>query len=725
MNHIPPLIYDLGIILSTAGAVLILFRLLRQPIVLGYLMAGVLLSPHTHIFPAVKEPESISIWAEIGVIFLLFGLGLEFSFRKLVQVGRTSVIGALVEISLMLFLGFSLGQILGWSKMDSVFLGGILAISSTAIIIRAFEELGLKGQKFTQSVFGMLIIEDIVAVLLLVLLSTIGLTQSFSGEEMLQVLVKLGFYLLLWFMVGLFLVPLFLKQARSLLTDEMSLIVGLGLCLLMVILAADAGFSPALGAFVMGSILAETREGQRIERLFIPIRNLFSAVFFVSVGMLIDVSLVWHLLPHIFLLTLILVAGKIFGVTLGSLLSGKPLDQSIQAGTSMAQIGEFSFLIATLGLNLKVIRPELYPLAVIVSAISTFLTPYLIRRAPWIYKHVEKRVPQSLFKGLLRYQSAFLNLGQVSLIPALVKAVGIKIVLNLVMVLAVSFASRWLSHFLIPLKDQTGLVRLGFALLDLVLISPFLWAIWLGRLELKRLTKKEVDGLQKFHLGISVVRTVLVVYLVIFALGQFVPVEAVSGLLLILVGGFLAVGRKVIRRWYLALEGQLLSHIHLDEPALLPWNVDFGEYEVHPHSVLVGQTLKDSGLRAKYGVSVSLLRRGEKTIIPSSSKEMLMPYDHVFLVGDETQLMRAGEAFEDQPVEDGDGSRMIGLKRLIVQENSGFDKKAIRDCGIKEKFQGLIVGVERGSERILNPPPDLVLKQEDILWVLGNLRRIE
>ncbi|NCN40705.1 sodium:proton antiporter [bacterium] len=724
MNHIPPLIYDLGIILSTAGAVLILFRWLKQPIVLGYLMAGVLLSPHTSIFPSVREPESVKIWAEIGVIFLLFGLGLEFSFRKLVQVGKTSVIAAMTEVSLMIFLGFGLGRALGWSSMDAIFLGGIMAISSTAIIIRAFEELKLKGQKFTQSVFGILIVEDLVAVLLLVLLSTIGISRSFSGEEMVSELLRLSYYLLLWFMVGLFLVPIFLKKARGLLTDEMSLIVGLGLCLLMVILAGEAGFSPALGAFVMGSILAETREGKRIDRLFIPIRNLFAAIFFVSVGMLIDIQLLKDLWVEVLVITGVLVVGKVFGVTLGSLLSGKGLKHSIETGTSMAQIGEFSFLIATLGLSLNVIRPELYPIAVSVSAISAFLTPYLIQRAPWLHQNVEKRVPEVLFRGLLKYQQAFTGLGKETLLPAIFRAIGIKIILNSVLVVAISLGMKWAFLLLFEDSSQSPVARLGVALLNLMLVSPFLWAIWLGRLETKSLQPQTVLRIKKFQLGLSVIRTVIVVYLLVFSLSQFIPVEAVSGFLLLGVTLILGLGRKIIRKWYIALERQLLSHIGTEDSSLLPWDVGFGEFEVHPHSSLVGQTLSSSALRTKFGVSVSLIKRGERTLFPSP-EDVFMPHDQVYVVGDESQLDEAAASFDENMSVLESSSELIGLQSLALTEDSQFANQAIRECGIKDRFNGLVVGVERGSERILNPQPDLILRSGDRLWILGDLNKID
>ncbi len=474
----------------------------------------------------------------------------------------------------------------------------------------------------------------------------------------------------------------------------------------------------------MGSILAETREGKRIDKMFIPIRNLFAAIFFVSVGMLIDIQLLKTLLPEVLLITLILVVGKVFGVTFGSLLSGKPLKQSIEAGSSMAQIGEFSFLIATLGLNLKVIRPELYPIAVSVSAISAFLTPYLIQRSGWLHLQVERRVPSALFSGLVRYQQAFGSVGRETLLPALLKALGAKIILNSVMVVAITFGTKILAHAFFPDYVNSPIARLGLSFLNLILISPFLWAIWLGRLETKGLSPVAIEKLRKFQLGISVARTVLVVYLLVFSLGQFIPVEAVSGFLLVGVTLVLALGRKIVRKWYIALERQLLSHIGGESATLLPWDVSFGEYEVHPNSNLVGQSLQSSNLRARFGVSVSLIKRGDRTIFPAP-QELLMPFDHVYLVGSEDQLQEASSSFDESvSILEGKKAELIGLQSLVVEEDSEFQGKAIRECGIKNKFNGLIVGLERGVERILNPQPDLVLRKGDRLWILGDLNRI-
>ena len=373
MIHLPDLIQDLGLILMAAALVTILFKKLKQPVVLGYLIAGFLVGPNFAFLPTVKDHASILIWAEIGVIFMLFGLGLEFSFKKLKKVGKSASITASFEILCMLGCGYLTGQLLGWSKMDSLFLGGILSISSTTIIVRAFDELNLKGRSFVSLVFGVLIVEDLIAILLLVLLSSVAVTQSLSGSELLFSALRLGFFLIIWFLLGIYLLPVLLRNFREHLSDETMLIVSLGLCLMMVVIATQVGFSPALGAFVMGSILAETPKGQRIEQLLLPVKNLFSAIFFVSVGMLINTRILLSHFDIILLIAVVTIAGKFVSSLIGALLSGRSLKSSVQAGMSLAQIGEFSFIIATLGVTLKVTSDFLYPIAVAVCALTPLL----------------------------------------------------------------------------------------------------------------------------------------------------------------------------------------------------------------------------------------------------------------------------------------------------------------------------------------------------------------
>jgi CPA2 family monovalent cation:H+ antiporter-2 len=379
MSHLPTLITDLAFILVAAGIISIVFKWLKQPVVLGYIIAGLLASPQIPFLPTVIDEANIQTWADIGIIFLLFALGLDFSFKKLMHVGVTAFITTLTIVIFMMTLGYITGMFLGWKHMDSLFLGGMLCMSSTMIIIKIFDDFGLKKQKFAGIVLGILIVEDLFAVLLMVLLSTLAISKHFEGTEMLSSIFKLVEFLLFWFLTGIFLIPTFLKKAKKYLNDETLLVVSLGLCFGMVILATEAGFSSALGAFVMGSILAETMEAERIEHLVQPVKNLFGAVFFVSVGMMIDLSILGQYILPIMIISSVVIIGQITFGSLGVLLSGQPLKVAIQSGFSLSQIGEFSYIIAALGLSLGVIAPHLYPIIVAVSVITIFISPYIVK----------------------------------------------------------------------------------------------------------------------------------------------------------------------------------------------------------------------------------------------------------------------------------------------------------------------------------------------------------
>jgi len=354
MAHLPSLISDLALILLIASVITLLFKWLKQPVVLGYIVAGMLAGHNIGLIPTVVDTDNIQIWAEIGVMFLLFTLGLEFSFKKLTEVGKSGTVIVLVELSGMLILGFLLGRILGWKPLDSLLLGGMISLSSTTIIIKAFNDLKLKKRKFSTMVFAALVVEDLVAVVMMVLISTLAVSKNFSGEDMLFALLKLVFFLVIWFMLGIFLIPTFLKKVRPLLNDETLLIISLGLCLGMVVLAVEVGFSAALGAFIMGSILAETFEVERIEKLTKPLKDFFGAIFFVSVGMMVDMNVIVQFIWPILIISLVTMLGKLVFVSAGVYISGQSLKTSMQSGFSMAQIGEFAFILAGLGMSLGV-----------------------------------------------------------------------------------------------------------------------------------------------------------------------------------------------------------------------------------------------------------------------------------------------------------------------------------------------------------------------------------
>ena len=400
MNELPHLVNDLALILVVAGLVTIVFKKLKQPLVLGYVVAGFLVSPHMPYIMSVVDRANIRMWGDIGVMFLLFSLGLDFSFKKIIKMGVSPVIATCCIVFSMMFIGIVTGHAFGWSRMDCIFLGGMLAMSSTTIIYKAFDDLGLRQQRFAGIVMGVLILEDILAIVMMVMLSTIAMGNNPDGEQMLGSVMKIGFFLVVWFVVGISLIPLLLRTSRKLINNETLLIVALGLCCAMAVLSTQVGFSSAFGAFVMGSILAETIEAERIIKLVEPVKNLFGAIFFVSVGMLVDPAiLVKHALPIAALVMVILLGQVVLG-SLSFLVSGQSLKSAMQCGFSMAQIGEFSFIIASLGLSLGVISQFIYPVVVAVSVITTFLTPYMIRMATPCYKMLERHLPAAWIEAL-------------------------------------------------------------------------------------------------------------------------------------------------------------------------------------------------------------------------------------------------------------------------------------------------------------------------------------
>ena len=479
MSHLPTLIADLALILISASIITLLFKWLKQPLVLGYIIAGLLAGPYINIFPTVGDIENINIWAEIGVIFLLFALGLEFSFKKLMNVGSTAFITAITEVISMLLIGYLVGQLLGWGTMNSIFLGGMLSMSSTTIIIKAFNDLELRNQRFTGIVFGTLVVEDLIAILMMVLLSTMAVSQDFVGEDLLISVLKVVFFLILWFLIGIFVIPAFLKKAKKLMNNETLLIVSLGLCLGMVVLATYTGFSTALGAFIMGSILAETIEAEHIEHIIQPVKDLFGAIFFVSVGMLVNPAVLVEYAWPVIIITLVTIIGKAIFSSFGVLLSGEPLNTSIKSGFSLAQIGEFAFIIAGLGVSLKVLDPFISPIIVAVSVITTFTTPYFIRLAnpfaEWLYKILPTKVQETLD----RYASGKKTMNHDSDWKKLLKnmigrVVIYSVLLTAIWLLSIQIIYPAISEMFTPI---TIWIKLVMCLGTLLLMTPFLWAL--------------------------------------------------------------------------------------------------------------------------------------------------------------------------------------------------------------------------------------------------------
>ena len=665
MTHLPILIEDLALILCAAGVFTLLFKRLRQPQVLGYLIAGFLTGPHFHLFPSVTDTHSIETWAEIGVIFLLFSLGLEFSFKKLVKVGGPAGITAVVEVLGMLLLGYVTGKGLGWSSMDSLFLGGILSISSTTIIIRAFDETGVKMRSFARLVFGILIVEDLVAILLLVLLSTIGVSRQFQGRELIWSLLRLGFFIIVWFVGGIFLIPTLLRRTKALMSPESLLIVSVALCMGMVILCTQAGFSAPLGAFIMGSILAETLDAEKIEHLIQPLKDLFGAVFFISVGMLIDPAMLWKYIGPILLITGITVLGKFLTSGMGALLSGQSLKTSVKTGLSLAQIGEFSFIIATLGLSLKVTSSHLYPIAVAVSALTTFTTPYLIKGGDRIYLWIVKMLPKRWRLRLTRYGANTQTVRSDSAWKVLFRRYCANLLLlGVILVAIVGLSDTFLAPF-IHVRLGAGEVYGPYltAALTLAVMAPFLWAMAFRPLHgpLNNPIQGPIQPSWKAPLLVlHIVRILLALALVTALLDIYFPtwVAIVTALVCCAAIYFVFAGR--LRAVYQHLEDRFLGNL--------------GEREA-----VSAQHLSDPGPTPGPG-----------------------PHIHPDTPSDPARTVE------------------VVLRKIPIHQESILAGQTIASLGLETAIHGLVAGVEREGKRMLRPPTGMVLKGGDVLWVVGD-----
>jgi CPA2 family monovalent cation:H+ antiporter-2 len=751
MGHLPNLITDLALILGAAAISTLLFKWLKQPLVLGYIIAGFLVGPHVHFIPTVVDSQNVETLAEIGVIFLLFSLGLEFSFKKLARVGGSASITALVEIVFITVAGYFLGKLMGWNTMDSLFLGGMLASSSTTIILRAFDELGVKTRKFAGIVFGVLIVEDIVVILLMVLLSTVAVTRTFEGTEMLLTVLKLLFFLALWFLAGIFLLPSFLKSAKKLLSEEILLILSLGLCLGMVVLATVVGFSAELGAFIMGSIIAETTSAEKIEHLLKPIKDLFGAIFFTSVGMMIDPKAMVEYAQPILWVTLLTLFGKLFSTTLGALFSGQPLKQSVQVGMSMAQIGEFAFIVATLGLSLGVISEFLFPVAVGASAVTTFTTPYLIMYSDRFYESVMKILPKKWVVKLNNYSATTQNIQADSDWKPVLKSYGTIALSNGIILLSLFLLSI---KFLLPYTQQNisnDTVRLLInVVIVLTLASPFLWGLmakkpsnmayrelWLDR----KYSRGPLLIIEITRVTIGLLFISFWVYRLTSTTVAFIVTVPVALIILILFS-------KRIQRLYQRIESRFISNLNERESSaangeslttlfkqktddvqtgLAPWDAHIVEMKVDPQAEYVGKTLAELAWREKYGINVVYIKRGELIIHVPGRNNRLLPYDQVGIIGTDEQMKTFKSVFDTRlPVgADYVDINDIVLEKILVDEHTKLRGQTIRDSGLREKTKGLVIGIERRGERILNPDSINRLEWGDIIWIVGERKKIQ
>ena len=744
MSHLATLINDLALILICAGVMTLLFKKLKQPLVLGYVVAGFLASPHMPYTPSVMDTANIQTWADIGVVFLLFALGLEFSFKKLmfsfkkiVKVGGAAIIAACTIIFCMILLGITVGTGFGWQRMDSIFLGGMIAMSSTTIIYKAFDDLGMRKKQFTGLVLSVLILEDILAIVLMVMLSTMAVRHNFEGSEMLESIGKLLFFLILWFVVGIYLIPELLKRCRKLMSEETLLIVSLGLCFGMVVMAARTGFSAAFGAFIMGSILAETVEAESIERLVKPVKDLFGAVFFVSVGMMVDPAMIVEYALPIIVITLAVIFGQSLFGTLGVLLAGQPLKTAMQCGFSLTQIGEFAFIIASLGVSLHVTSDFLYPIVVAVSVITTFLTPYMIRFAEPASNFVDTHLPVKWKNFLLHYSSGSQTMNHESLWKKLILALTrITIVYSIVSIAVVALAFR----FLVPLflEHIPGIWgRLLAAVVIILFISPFLRAIMIKKNHSAEFVTLWNDsrGNRAPLVATIVIRILIAVSFVMFVIsGLFkVSVGLLLGVAVLLV--IMMILSRQLKKQSIMIERKFFQNLRYRDMRaeymgekkpeyagrLLSRDLHLTDFEVPGESAWAGKTLAELNFGKKYGIHVVSILRGRKRINIPGASVRLFPEDKIQVIGTDEELNQFSSEMEKAAILETDvveKSEMI-LRQFRVDAHSIFLGKTMRESGIREQYHCLIVGVERGEETLHAPDPHEPFMEDDVVWIVG------
>lgn len=741
MADIPFLVKDLALILMVAGIVTIIFKKLKQPLVLGYIVAGFLVSPHMPYTMSVIDETDIKTWADIGVIFTLFSLGLDFSFKKIVKMGASPIIATIVIVFSMMMLGISIGHGFGWSKMDCIFLGGMLAMSSTTIIYKAFDDMGLRQQKFAGMVMSVLILEDILAIVMMVMLSAIAGGNNPDGEQMIGSVIKIAFFLVLWFIVGIFAIPLFLRSVRKLINNETLLIVALGLCCGMAVLSTKVGFSSAFGAFVMGSILAETIEAEKIIKLVEPVKNLFGAIFFVSVGMLVDPKiLIEYAIPILALVGSILIGQAIFG-TFGFMLGGESLKSAMRCGFSMAQIGEFSFIIASLGLSLGVISNYLYPVVVAVSVITTFLTPYMIRLATPTYQVMEKHLPKRLINILNHFamshpsttqQSKWKSLLRQMLINTVAYSILTAAVIALMFTFVLPFTRRlfpgWKLHWYA--NAITGI-------LTLVLIAPFLRAIIMKKNhsnEWKRLWVE--SSINRIPLLFTIVVRFVIALAFIFYICNYLT-RFTDALMIII--GIAVISLMIASRWTkkrsIKMERLFIHNLRsrdimaqvngekkpLYEGHLLDRDIHISDFDVPEDSSWGGKTLKELHLRERFGVDMSSIMRGSQRLNIPNGDTVIFPGDKLQVIGNDDQLQKFATALstdlipEDLEIE----KREMKLRQLIISGKSEFCGKSLLESGIRDKYNCMVVGLEEGQENLTKIAPTHTFEKGDILWIVG------
>ena len=748
MSEVPTLINDLALILIVASTVTLLFKKLKQPLVLGYIMAGFIVSPHMPYTMSVMDTVDIKTWADIGVMFLLFSLGLDFSFKKILKMGITPVITTLTIIFAMMTLGIVVGHAFDWKRMDCIFLGGMLAMSSTTIIYKAFTDMGLRQQKFAQPVMSVLILEDILAIVMMVMLSAIASGNNPDGGEMIGSVVKIGFFLVLWFVVGIFAVPWFLRSTRKLINNETLLIVSLGLCCLMAVVSTKVGFSSAFGAFVMGSILAETIEAAKIEKLVSPVKDLFGAVFFVSVGMLVDPKIiVEYAIPIAVLVLTILLGQSIFG-TFGFLIGGQSLKSAMRCGFSMAQIGEFSFIIASLGLSLHVTGEFLYPVVVAVSVITTFLTPYMIRLSVPSYNVLERHMPKTWVRALnnitLSHPSSAPKSNWHSLIAQMAR---ITIIYSILSVATIALMLTFFLPFIRRMMPGMHWWANGICgVLTVMFIAPFLRAIVMKKNHSEEFRALWNDSRSnRMPLLVTIFVRLIIASAFVFYICNYLTrfTNALMMTIAVAVVGIMILSRG-LKKQSIKMERMFVQNLRsrdieqqvlglkkpLYEGHLLDRDIHISEIEIPENSTWSGLCLADLRLSNRFGIHVSSILRGHRRINIPGGDDIVFPGDKLQVIGSDSQLAAAHAALavDIEPDDPDIEKREMRLSQIIIDKHSPFVGKTLPETGLRSEFNCMVVGREEGKENLSMVGATYKMRLGDILWIVGEdeaLRRLQ
>ncbi len=761
MHDLPPIITDLTLIALYAGVITLIFKWLKQPVVLGYVLAGIIAGPYLTLFPSVTDEHSIKTWADIGVIFLLFGLGLEFSFKKILNVGKTAIITGMMNIIFLLFIGYLTGQMLGWSTMNSLFLGGMISMSSTTIIIKAFEELNLKKMKFTDLVFGVLVIEDIVGILLLVLLPTIAISQSVNGNELLISTLKLLFFLVLCFITGIYLIPTFMKKISSYLNDETLLIISVGLCLGMVLFATSSGFSSALGAFIMGVILAETSLVKRIEHVLKPLKDFFGAVFFVSVGMMVNPAMFIKYAEPILYISLIVILGKVFFSCIGFIISGQTPRTAILCGFSLAQVGEFAFIIASLGLSLGVLADHVYPTIVAVSVLTTFTTPLMIKSAVPFYNKFRDLLPHKI-KDFIKQNLIQSNENKEEDNNAwneLFKRYFLRLLLFSIILIGIMNVSFHLVAPLLKSIFPNILARILNTVITLVCMAPFMNALLILKGKFSKLYIDlwiEKQSNRTPLLMLTAFKVLIVALFLMVVVHELLTTNPYATGFLVILTLFFVLKSQWVSEQYMKIEARFLINLNREQieqqikenEALnnkqkewLDSSLEVITITLSKDAPWVEKELKETEFRDKYAMNIFKIIRADQVINIPRSNEKLFAGDELTFVGTPKQLKRFKSANQNNGISIKESDKPITLHDYILNQKSetdpkdkttllscaflvtpesGLEQHNILDAQIRNKTKCLVIGVERKSSLFINPESSFIFKEGDLIWLLGD-----